>query len=97
LVRQNLAKKVIANNNESYYEFLNKPQKPEVQSDKPKRDRKSKPRVDYSKSEDEDLSFDTESNQPEVKTAEEKAKDDLVKPTSNLESSTGEFMKESSD
>ena len=28
---------------------------------------------------------------------EEKAKDDLVKPTSNLESSTGEFMKESSD
>lgn len=64
---------------------------------KPKRDRKSKPRVDYSKSEDEDLSFDTESNQPEVKTAEEKAKDDLVKPTSNLESSTGEFMKESSD
>ena len=69
----------------------------EVKSDKPKRDRKSKPRVDYSKSEDEDLSFDTESNQPEVKTAEEKAKDDLVKPTSNLESSTGEFMKESSD
>lgn len=74
--------------------------KVEVQTEKtnqPKRDRKSKPRVDYSKSEDEDLSFDTESNQPEVKTAEEKAKDDLVKPTSNLESSTGEFMKESSD
>ena len=70
----------------------------EIKEDaKPKRDRKSKPRVDYSKSEDEDLSFDTESNQPEVKTAEEKAKDDLVKPTLNLESSTGEFMKESSD
>ena len=37
---------------------LQSQQESEVKSDKPKRDRKSKPRVDYSKSEDEDLSFE---------------------------------------